>query len=427
MTALGSTGGGKLHVAVWSLVFVASAVDVIDFGGGKLPITLTPFLLLSAALGTFALLRLPLQRPAGVGPSLPVFASNHGSLVCFLIAATLSAIFTARDRLDVGLARLFYLYLVAAFGVVFCLTTRRRRDAIIMAGTAWYIALDGLYVVVQYASVYLDFDALSQLTVSSVGELARPCGLTGDPNRAALNLLLMVGMRYIVVRSPGQRGGYGGWPSALAIVLSLVTLSRSGLLELATLLLTALVFSKATLAAKTRRLAVVCVIGGLLFGAAYVFLGGTSVGESAGEAMVSDPQRQTSTSIHFALIRRGVSMATSDAKAFWIGQGWGTEHEYTKDYFQAAKVGNFHSMFFSMLVQAGTLALAPFLVFLLRPMWTGSRWVLLTPMILLGGLFYQFHGEPFWWLVVVLANDDGGGTGCPAWFRPLPAAQGAAA
>jgi O-antigen ligase len=102
-------------------------------------------------------------------------------------------------------------------------------------------------------------------------------------------------------------------------------------------------------------------------------------------------------------------MTVADPKTFVIGKGWGTEYEYTKDYFHDTKFGNFHSMFFSVLVQSGFAGLVPFLLLLLRPAWIGSRWVLLVPVILMGGIFYQMHGEPFWWIVVVLMNTTSGG------------------
>jgi O-antigen ligase len=214
----------------------------------------------------------------------------------------------------------------------------------------------------------------------------------------------MVGMRHVATRNGGHAGIIGGWPSGLAIALALVTLSRSGWTELLFLLLGALALKNASFVSKVKRLALSMAAGCVLVAAASYFFAGSTVAETADQAMVSDPHRRTSTSVHLDLMRRGVEITSSNLQTFLIGKGWGSEYEYTKDYFQTTKVGNFHSMYFSMLVQSGFLGLTPFLLLLVRPIWVHSRWVILTPVILVAGVFYQFHGEPFWWIVLVLTN-----------------------
>ena len=317
---------GVLSTNVGSLLLMASAVDVVDVGGGKLPVVLTPFLILAAVAGGLALLRMPLRsRQSGhATPTLCEFVESHGFLFCFLVVATLSVVFTERDSLDVTLPRLFYLYLIAGFAVVFVTSARESIDVIILRGTTWYIVADAVYVVLQYASVLFDIKYLSDRAVVSVGDLLRPSGLTGDPNRAAVNLILMVAMRYAAARARTPNRGIGGWPSGLAVVLSLATLSRSGLLELAAVPITIALLSQASFVRKVTLSALTAAAGGLLVACAYLFLAGTPLAETATEAMVSDPHRQTSTTTHLALIWRSIDLATDGPKAFLIGEGWGT-------------------------------------------------------------------------------------------------------
>jgi O-antigen ligase len=395
---------------VWSFLLVASAVDAIDLGGGALPVVLTPFLLLAAVFCGVAVFLMPVTstgtRIRMNGPGH--FVSDYGFLLWFVVVGTLSAVFVARDSLGAGIPRLFYLYWVAGFAVFFALGTRDRLPAIVLRATTLYVVLDAAFIALQCCSVYFDIPVLANITVVSVGDLFRLSGLTGDPNRAAMNLILMVGLRYLAVRETGGRG-IGGWPSMAAIALSLLTLSRSGLIGLATLLVALLAVSGVPFLGKLNRLAVTAAIGLALGAGGMVFLSHSPVADTIKEAMVSDPLRESSTSIHLELLQRGLEMTVADPKTFIIGKGWGTEYEYTKDYFHDTKFGNFHSMFFSVLVQSGFAGLVPFLLLLLRPAWIGSRRVLLVPVILMGGIFYQMHGEPFWWIVVVLMNTTSGG------------------
>ena len=124
-------------------------------------------------------------------------------------------------------------------------------------------------------------------------------------------------------------------------------------------------------------------------------------------AFISSAGREYSTFVHFKLIEDATNIIFfSDIKTFFIGRGWGTEYVYTSEYFPASaeKYGNFHSGFLSAGVQSGIFALWLNIFYTIKPLLFRYKWGLFVVILVWVNLFYQYHIEPFYWILLVAIN-----------------------
>ena len=123
--------------------------------------------------------------------------------------------------------------------------------------------------------------------------------------------------------------------------------------------------------------------------------------EIIADLIFSSAEHEESTSIHLQLIKDGLQLVAENPKVLLIGTGWGTEYENTRSFFPDTKYGNFHNTYISFVTQSGILSLICILALLIRPLVLKYPWGVLALVFLWSGLFYQYHGEPLWWKLLI--------------------------
>ena len=307
------------------------------------------------------------------------------------------------------------------FGLLYVISLGNQFYHVLVTATKGFLLLDALAVIVE-GLVYYDLlspDPHLEMFISiwepgKVGGLPRFSGLVGDPNRAAVNIVLMLFSAYLFSRGQSRRVVLSWYYYVLGVVLVLATISRTGLVYLLLFGVTILRHAKQwrrrsrivqTLAISTFTAAA---LGFALWG----ITSATSPKDSSPlisqvtEALAYASERRTSTRTHLNLWVRGWEVSSENFKSLLLGKGWGTEYVYTQDFFPGNKYGNFHSGYVSILVQTGILGLFFYAIYLLQPAIRDFNWVLFTIGIAWINLFYQYNAEALYWILLIGANQS---------------------
>jgi hypothetical protein len=385
-----------------TIIIALAPIDIVDLSGGALGFKLTPWLLLSLPYAFFLLMRgRDDGRREGFG------ADGRGLAFTLIALAGISVLMRVADPYDLSIKR----FVLAAWLISFAfLFVHRNRDVlriVLVKATKVFLLLQGAVVFLQslvFGGLLSFPDALTSFVQFSpvyVADQTRYNGLVGDPNRAAVDVLLLLGLAHFSARAlkaEGVRVRVGAWPYLLSAVLVVVTYSRTGLV--AGVLLIAIIGTQQTWRHRVALVSLLLV--GVLAGS-YIILSQPALLTTL-ELVFSNTQRQVATTTHFDLVDWGIRIVTEDPRPLLVGKGWGTEYAYTNEFFPGDEYGNFHSGYISMAVNAGVIAALVYLALLLRPAWLGSTWAPLVPVILWVNLFYQFQAEPIYWLELAALN-----------------------
>ena len=112
---------------------------------------------------------------------------------------------------------------------------------------------------------------------------------------------------------------------------------------------------------------------------------------------------EASTQEHFLLLGRGVEEGTESVKRATIGMGYGNAYMELEDVFPGNKYGNFHSLYVTMLAEAGVFALIFSLVLLGYPLGRLGVWRPLIAGFVAFNIFYQTLAEPLFWFALAMA------------------------
>lgn len=109
--------------------------------------------------------------------------------------------------------------------------------------------------------------------------------------------------------------------------------------------------------------------------------------------------REGSAREHLALFERGFEVAGASAKNALVGIGYGNSFTVLQDFFPGNKYGNFHSLYVTILAEAGVGALLLYLALLLVPLLVGGIYWPLIGGLVAFNLFYQTAGNVLWMTV----------------------------
>lgn len=383
-------------------VIALAPIDIIDLSGGSLGFNLTPWLVVSVPYAFALLLR---RERAGAEESGKSPSDGRGLAAGLIALAVVSLFFLWVDPWGVAFKRLILTSWLVAFPFIFF--SRNRRDAreMIVRGAKAFLVIDTITVVVEALTFHgmLKIPSIVghylSLAPVYVGDQIRFNGLVADPNRAAVDIVLMLGVAHFA--ATGTRAGLktmGRWPYVLGLFLVALTYSRTGL---AAALLLGLILALKSDARFRVYLSVI--LGLVLVVLSYVALSRPDYTVKVEDAF-SNTQRQYATATHFGLMQTGYAVVTQSVKPFLIGVGWGTEYFYTYGFFPADKNGNFHSGFVSVAVNAGVPALLLYIALVLRPLVRRFPWGVLVLVIVWANIFYQSLAEPIYWMMLIALN-----------------------
>ncbi|MEN9790489.1 MAG: hypothetical protein RLZZ63_147 [Gemmatimonadota bacterium] len=391
-----------LALVLWVALLGADRIDLL---GGAGPIVLTPFLLLTPIVVWSEALRrrqlgggmLPLQPPRG--------APFAATMLALLAVAGLSVLASRDISTSVGRLVLLTAISCGTGTVLWSLWDDPQWGDRVARGARWGLVLSASWSLLQVAQ-FLGW-APAEWGLGSVrvrldpytyaGILPRISGLTLDPNRAGLVTLL----HWVLVdRARPHRSRWG----LLAALLLAGTLSRSALLATAGYLV---VRRFGRMSRTGRRHAISLGLSLPVGVAALVLVLAPTPRERLGRFLAPVAQRlsaaEGSTQTHTALMREGVAEATRDVPRTLMGVGYGTSYLLLRDRFGGDRYGNFHSLYVSIWVESGIVALALLLVLLLRPLLDPVEWRPVLFGAILFNVFYQSLTEPAFWAILILA------------------------
>lgn len=384
---------------------VTASIDVLDLFAFSYDFRLTPFLLLSALyIATVTIEALIDAMYASPGLPLDCFGAAELVAAAFICIIACSFLFLSNDGLQVAPARLIYGIWLIVFAILFVNKEREFFQRTIVRATRAFILLDIIAVTVQIIAAISDFELpkyLGGLSIIKAGDIFRPGGLISDPNRASVMVVLLLGFAYISGDELPKEKRLAGFYYIAGLILACITISRTGTVAIGLLLL--IMF----LRTENKRKVVFrfCFAALVLLSAGAAYLVATSstreLTEAASQAFL---ERDWSNYEHYGVMLAGAQTFLEDPKVFIIGAGWGTEYEYTKEFFPGDKYGNFHCTYLSIAVQGGVLALFCLLFLLLRPLLLRMEYGSLAIVFLWSGIFYQYHGDPLWWILLFTLN-----------------------
>ena len=388
-------------LVLWVATLGADRIDLLSGAG---PFLLKPLLVLLPPILVIELLRLTKRdRRLVMPPGASWFFVGLTSFICVLLASLMFS-----QELGLGVRRLSLLVVEAYATLVIVLALANRGDwrEILVRGAWLGLLLILFFDLVQVSRWgggpsfgWLAMGGVVDLTPSTYGPwLPRPSGVSVDPNRGGLLIIVYL----FVLVAYGTRRAATGLALVIGIPLLLITLSRSALL--AALVLAGVLFLRRRPGASPGRVLVMS-LGGAAVAAALIVSPGMQafvlemLSVVARRASVSEG----SSSMHFALLAHGWEVGTASVGSALMGVGFGNSFLVLQEFFPGDKYGNFHSAYVTLLVEAGIMAVAIFLVLLVLPFLRGSSFAPLLAGLLAFNVFYQTHVEAAFWFVVALA------------------------
>ncbi|MDQ8145876.1 MAG: O-antigen ligase family protein [Gemmatimonadota bacterium] len=418
-------------LAIWVALLGADRLDLL---GGRGPVVLTPFLLLTPIVAIRELMARR-RRLAADWLQLPPRALAHGTLLLLLIALAAASVLASLDPMTTGQrTALLAAQAIGASGILWALhgdpegrtgLARGARLGLLLACLA-DLAQGAAFVSWLPSAVAIgDWQFIDLQAFNYAGVVPRLSGLALDPNRGALLALI-----HLAMLGADDRPRPRGW-TALGVLLLVVTLSRSGVLAAG---VAVVVWSSTTSASHrwvarrhanpsraldegrsgrtTARLSPRLTLA-LAAAVAVVALGllaapdaRAAVADRLAPAAERLSAAEGSARLHGELIGRGMAEATRDVPRTLLGSGYGTSFLLLRDVF-GTRYGNFHSLYVSTWVETGIIALLVVLALLLLPLRWAGRWRPAIAALVVFNLFYQAGTEPGLWAMITLAWQEG--------------------
>jgi hypothetical protein len=424
-------------LVVWIAMMGVTRIDLL---GGATEFLLTPFLVLTPVVVALEVARALSDRGRFLLPlHIDRFFLAVGALLCVVLLST----FAAYD-LEVSARRtvlLFVQVLAVLLGAVALANSRSPRQVLVrgaLAGIAVGLAFNALQVIDWFAGGLLGEGASAFIDLEPGNYAGIVPRLTAGSHDPSLGGLFLMTYLYLAMKLGGRfrfRSAVG-W---LVVVSMLLTLSRSVVLAALVVGLGLLFLQGGLRVTRRAVLATTAGAAGLLLVLIAVPGFFEPVAETTGVLGDRLSMAEGSSMEHAAVLSRAWEVATSGPKNLLLGVGYGNAFTTLQDIFPDNRYGNFHSLFLTLLAEAGLLAAALGLLLFLYPVFRGSVYVPLVLGYFVYNLFQQSHTDPLTWLVLMLGwtgmgalavrerapSADGDDPGAEAWPAepPIPIAR----
>ena len=379
----------------------AAGIDRIDLLAGAGPFVLTPFVLLAPILIVAAVNYWAMK---GVDGKRPSSLRLGGWLVYILCAVLLASMFFTETSRSVS-RYILLLALVAGGWALISLVRKTGNYAALRAG-AWmglilYVGFD----LIQWASFkgmlgLPEFGGTLNMAVSAYGEgVIRMGGGSVDPNRAAVAIATYT---FILIGDPLVSKARGGLSSSFILILgaalALATISRSGLAVFACVMIGAI-------SAIWRNQTAMQKVGTLIASAAVlVWVLQSGLIETLNVVDITSARlsfsSEGSAESHFELYGEAWKLLEANPASFLTGHGYGSSFLYLQDFFVGNEYANYHSMYLTLLVEAGIVSVALIVALLIPPIFGGRRWLAIGAVLF--GVFYQGLSDPIFWIQIAM-------------------------
>lgn len=391
--------GASSFVSVLVAVAIAtSLLDRVDLFGGSGPFVLTPFLLIAPVVVATA-------ANEFLSAGQEFYSVRRRRCVQFSLLLMFSVIvsrFVASGGTGDARAALLLVLVVSAIALAYLVRRRRCFTAVrfgALAALLLYVGFDfyQLFIFQTYGITGPSYLGIVNVTLSPYGEgVVRFTGGAADANRAAMAISIYT---YLFVADPAASRStprqYDVAVLLLGFVLCAFTLSRSGLLIFALVLMAAMVRIVRHQSTGQRALTAVGLTSAFIYAQGSQLVSGFNVGSLAASRFdLSEASAQS----HFELIDRGLSLASEDWHLV-TGRGYGDSYLLLGDYF-SGDFGNFHSLYVTALVEIGLLGFVAITALVVGPaLFRGRRALAIG--IALFNVFYQSGSDPIFWIAVV--------------------------
>jgi hypothetical protein len=391
--------GGLL--ALW---FALIGADRLDFFAGNGPFILAPVLILTPVVVVLGTLRL---LGGGGRFRVPANTGAYTLLATAFLAVVLVSVFYSYD-LEMSVRRYALLAFQVYGTVLVALILAQRADArtVLVRGAYWGLLIGTVFNAFQIASFFvrsgdefLLLGGVVDMTANVYGTwVPRLAGQAFDMNRGGILFLVYVA----VLLRLAPRSKVRTLAVAVGVIGIVGSLSRSVLLGgigvgLAIVFLEGR-FSLSRRGAAIGALAVAGIAGMLMFSPRAVEVGNAVMVPIAMRFDMSEG----SAGVHAELLERGIEVALESPKHALVGVGYGNSFAYVDDIFPDDKYGNFHSLYVTLLVESGGLALLAGLLLLGYPAFRGGTYRPLIMGLAFFNIFYQTGAEAVFWFVLVL-------------------------
>lgn len=373
----------------------------MDLLAGAGPFVLTPFILIAPLIIIAAVIH---WAAKGVDDKRPAGVRLGGWLVFALCSVLLASLFFTETSRSVS-RYILLLALVAGGWALIALVRKTGNYAALRAG-AWLGLL--LYVgfdVIQWATfqgfLWLpEFGGMLNMGVSAYGEgVIRMGGGSVDPNRAAVAIATYT---FILIGDPLVSKARGALSSSfilfLGAALALATISRSGLAVFACVMIGAIAATWRNQTATQKVGTFIASVAGLVWVMQSGLIETLNVVDIAAARLSFSSEGSAES--HFELFGEAWKLVDANPASFLTGHGYGSSFLYLQDFFPGHEYANYHSMYLTLLVEAGIVSILLVLALLVPAVFSGRRWLAIGA--LLFGVFYQGLSDPIFWIQIAM-------------------------
>lgn len=384
---------------------VLIGADRIDFFMGNGGFVLTPFLILSPLVVTAIFYQAALGRPK-LPLKLPRSLFAFSLIATALIATILiSVVLGSGNELGIKRACFLMVQIYTTILVAIALHNAPALQRALLLGARIGVLFFLLFDLLEIAN-WLNLPAVAFLKTPGLINpvpwalwfCPRPSGMSLDPSRGGV---LLAFYSFIILRC-GNRPRLDTFLIYLGFFMLILTGSRSALIAY---MLMMTVFNLQRFRLRRwpiiRIGAMIAVALLLFFCLANANVPNLNIGLLLTERTSFDPA--DSGGIHLSLIARAAEVADMSLKNMLIGIGFGNSLSVLENFFPGDKYANFHSMYLSIWVESGIVALLLLLTLSGLPFLRSGTYVPLLTMLIWFNIFYQLTLEPAFWLCLAMA------------------------
>jgi hypothetical protein len=380
---------------------MASRIDFLAGGG---PFVLTPFLVLSPVILGVELTRAWMGRAEiRLPPGTARYLLATTALFVVLLASTFLSyeLAVSARRLALLVVQAYMVFLVglalanrpdvgrillrgAYFGLIAVALLNAVQAVVFVAEPAW----------ARSAAVVIDLEPGTYF-----GVVPRLTGVSHDPNHGGLFVVFLL---WLVTRlAPPSR--------ARALFVALSVLSVAATLSRSAVLAGLILWAATHLAGRELRLTVrtIWLVAGGAVTATLAYFAFPDILEPIERlgSMLSSrlTLEEGSSSDHVRLLELGWEVATENLRHLVLGIGYGSAFMVTQDIFPGNEYGNFHSLFMTLFVEAGVVAMGLGVWLFVEAIRVGGDVRPMIVALLAFNLFQQTHTEPILWLCLMMA------------------------
>ena len=391
-----------LLLSVWLALIGADRINLL---GGVASFVATPYLALTPLVVLVELARRRRERCDIVIPrSLTIYAAL---LALVISVATASVVGSPALGKSAQRLVLLGLHIVGTLAVAVAASDRADLQRVLARGAALGIVLFAVFDILNLASVFSLVPnevqwgpvSISFKTYFYTSLLPRLAGPVVDVNRGGF-VLATFGFLLWRGYPPGRlRGALLG----LAMVMLLITVSRSAILAAAAMALVLVATSRRFQMHRTQLAAATFVL--CLAAVAMVAIPDRLAHAAAPLAPLMQrfsPQEGSATQ-HVDLLERGIATGTHSVRRVALGIGYGSAFTILQDLFPNNKYASFHSLFVTIFAECGVVALVAMVALIGVPVLLSGAYRALVVGAALFNVAQNAMTEPLFWLVLALA------------------------